>query len=806
METSLQDQQNIEQPQPEQPHGCLTAFLAAIIFGLVGLMGLMWIGAMLLGDVFGRSLVVNLGYAGVYALILIVPFASIAVFLKQERFALWRGIALMLALAGGHNGLIGLSTAAEQALMEPGLPNWLPSLLSILYSLAIIAAGRKRFLGKPAAGPLLLGIALGLIVPAGWLVIGALGTLVETSLSLFDAFSVALICAVLLASIFFYNQEMLTRKPIWSAVLVGGAFFAIQYGVLTVRGYWLQSAMLTTGMLLCGFVAGALLTLDERPDLPRLWWAVLAFLFAAFLLPFTLADAVEGEFMLDEMGAAWGPTIPAGLLLGLLLGTSMLFAHRWLVKIVKRPAIPAIFDVGALAVCAALYAGFGQPEMQPETFFVVMADQADTAFANDITDRNERVSAVYETLTEHAQTSQADLRDMLDAQGIEYTPYYLINGIEVVGDPILRLQIAARPDVARILNTPYARPLPSFVEPKSMSATTDLLEGLPWGIDKMDAELVWEQFGITGEGIIVGGADSGVDWTHPALHSRYLGSEGNHDYTWFDPWAGAGEPVDEMGHGTHTLGTVLGQGGIGVAPGAQWIACRNLGRNLGNPAYYLDCMQFLFAPYPQDGDPFTDGDPARGAHVVNNSWGCPPEEGCDAITLPVAITHLRNAGQMYVVSAGNEGPTCNTVGPPANADAAFSVGAIFEDGSIVFFSSRGPVLVDGSGRIKPDVVAPGWNTLSSVPGDGYGYGSGTSMAGPHVAGLVALLWSADPSLIGDIDRTEQIIESTAHYVSASDLCGGDNGEVNNIYGYGWVDAFAAVRKALVQLGISSSPD
>ncbi|MBN1427585.1 MAG: S8 family serine peptidase [Anaerolineae bacterium] len=795
METPLH-QQTVEQNQVDRPNGCLTIFLSAVVLVLTGSMGFLGLVASMLGDSFGRSLIVDLGYASFYALVLLIPFGLIAVFLKQERFALWRGIALALTLAGGHAGLMGLVLSADRALPEPGLPNWLPSLLSILYSLAIIATGRSRFLNKPAAGPVLLGLSLGLVVSASWLVVGAAGTLGEISLGLLDAFSMALICSVLLASIFFYDHEVLARHPTWSALLAGGVFCAVQYGVLAVRGYWLHSFMLSAGMLLFGVIAGGLLGLGKQPDTSRSWWSALAFFFVVFLLPLVLTDAVEGAFMIDEMGIAWGLTIPAGLLLGLAAGASMLLAHRRLNKIIEQPAIPAIFNVGVLAVCAVLHVSFGQGGIQPETFFVILAEQADTSFAADITDRDERVSAVYETLTGHAQTTQADLRAMLDSRGVDYTPYYLINGIKVVGDPILRAQIAARPDVDRILDNPYTRPLPPFVEPMSMPATVDSIDKLPWGIDQIDAELVWEQLNITGEGILVGGADAGVDWTHPALRSRYRGSEGHHDYTWLDAWSGENEPVDQSGHGTHTLGTVLGQDGIGVAPGAQWIACRNLARNLGNPAYYLDCMQFLFAPYPQQSNPFTDGKPTRGAHVVNNSWGCPPEEGCDATTFSLAVEHLRHAGQMVVVSAGNDGPTCNTVSPPANADAAFSVGAYAEDGSITFFSSRGPILSDGSGRLKPDVVAPGWDILSSVPGGGYAHGSGTSMSGPHVAGLVALLWSADPSLIGDIDRTEQIIRDTAHYVSASDLCGGDEGRANNVYGYGRVDAFAAVKKAL----------
>ncbi|MGH2524369.1 MAG: S8 family serine peptidase, partial [Anaerolineales bacterium] len=256
-----------------------------------------------------------------------------------------------------------------------------------------------------------------------------------------------------------------------------------------------------------------------------------------------------------------------------------------------------------------------------------------------------------------------------------------------------------------------------------------------------------------------------------------------------------------IGHGTHTLGSVLGRGvgagaPIGVAPGAEWFGCTNLARNLGNPAWYLDCMQFMLAPHPQEGDPLHDGDPARAAHVLNNSWGCPPWEGCDASALGPAVHALRAAGIFVSAATGNEGPLCSTVSDPiAIYDEVFSVGAVDEFGNLAFFSSRGPVTVDGSNRIKPDIVAPGMGVLSSLPGSTYGTNSGSSMAGPHVAGVVALMWSANPELIGDIDRTEQILVETARaYTGPLDECAGS--EIpNNDVGYGLLDAYAAVQAA-----------
>ena len=789
----------IPQPQkgvsPSRPHGCLTAFVIGVALLIPFAIGFAWIGGL-----FNPDALFLAGAAGVYALILLVPFSLIALGLRQEHLSLWRGVALTLALAGGHAALTGGLLALDVSLPWPGVPAAVSPLVSLVYGLVILLAGRRYFLNRPSAGPMLLGVGLGVLVSGGWVFVGAPGTLTEALLALLEAAASGLIAALLTASPFFYDRKTPAQHPFWAAVLAGATFTALTSGLLAARGYWLQGMMLGTALIPTGFIAGGLLTLDEKPDPRRLWWAALAFFFIVFLLPFGWTEGFEGEWMMEDMLSAWGPALGAELLLGLPVSIAVLAMRRRLVSLSRRPAIPLAFSGAVAALAAVLYVGFGRPGLQPDTFFVVMAEQADTSFAREIEDRTARVEAVYETLTTHALASQADLRAFLDERGVRYTPYYLVNGLEVEGSPFLRRQIEARDDVARVLNSPHARPLPSFAQPVNLGMLTlPKPDRLAWGVDEIDAEIVWEQPGTRGEGIIVGHADSGVDWTHPALHDQYLGvanGTGSHDYTWFDPWYGTTEPVDTGGHGTHTLGSILGADGIGVAPGAQWIACRNLARNLGNPAYYLDCMQFLFAPHPQNGDPFTEGDPTRGAHVTNNSWGCPPEEGCDGLTLAIAVEHLYNAGQMFVVSAGNDGPDCSTVDPPATAEAAFSVGAIDPSGTIAFFSSRGPVLVDGSGRVKPDVTAPGVSIVSAAPEGGYGEASGTSMAGPHVTGLVALMWSANPELIGEVDLTEAIITGTAHYIPAGNLCGGDDGERNNVYGYGRVDAWEAVEAAV----------
>ncbi len=454
---------------------------------------------------------------------------------------------------------------------------------------------------------------------------------------------------------------------------------------------------------------------------------------------------------------------------------------------------------GAWLVVIILFVTNGNLGFYGDRLFVILKDQADLSDVRQIQNIDERRTAAYKELTQFADESQEGLRDTFDTLGVDYTPYYLVNAMEVRGGTLVRLFLLTRPEVDRVIPSPRLRPAqPVDVLSLNYMFASQRTRRVQWNVSMIGADKVWDEFDVRGEGIVVGQSDSGVDVTHPDLKDSYRGKTEGDDYNWFDPWQGKSSPYDENGHGTHTLGTVLGQGGIGVAPGATWFACANLVRGLGNPALYLDCMQFMLAPFPQGGDPFVDGDPTRAADVLNNSWGCPEIEGCDPNALIAAANHLREAGIFIVVSTGNDGPNCSTVNAPLSLyDSVFSVGAIDQAGNVTEFSSRGPVTADGSNRMKPDIVAPGRDIYSALPGGAYGALEGTSMAGPHVAGVVALLWSADPSLIGDIDRTEQIIIDTAQPYTGSKSIGCFEGNVPNAgYGYGVVDVYAAVKEVL----------
>jgi len=452
---------------------------------------------------------------------------------------------------------------------------------------------------------------------------------------------------------------------------------------------------------------------------------------------------------------------------------------------------------------------------------VILREQADLSAAGRLLDREVRLRAVYDRLRSTARRSQAGLRRMLDRRGVDYRPFYVVNMVALRGDRDLVTDLAARGEVARIAANPRVRQ--SLPVPGADDLAPQTTADVEWNVARIGADDVWA-LGFIGEGVVVAGQDTGYDWDHPALVDQYRGTRGgtvSHDYNWHDAIhtdssdCGADSPVpcDDNGHGTHTMGTMVGDDGagnqIGVAPGAEWIGCRNMEEGVGSPATYAECFEFFLAPYPVGGDPFLNGEPGLAPHVINNSWTCPPYEGCDEearAVMEAVVETVRAAGIMVVASAGNQGYAgCSSVDdPPAIYDAAFSVGATDSSDVIAGFSSRGPVTIDGSGRLKPDVSAPGVSVRSSIPGTGYARLNGTSMAGPHVAGTAALVWSAVPQLIGDVTGTETAIAHAARPRTTADGCGGDGPDdvPNNTYGWGIVDALSAVERTVARAEVT----
>jgi subtilisin family serine protease len=612
-------------------------------------------------------------------------------------------------------------------------------------------------------------------------VLGAFGSLTDAILSLLAGLALGWLAALLMAST--TENRFLDAFGIGALLALLGSAIGYDGGQLILLAI-LPSFAFAIASLMPSRISAAILT---------------GLLVAAGLIFF---DPTELTIVLGDLFGIALMAVGFTVVVGVVVGLVALIIRSVAETNAESGVLRILSGIGALAawvIVIILFFTNGNRGFYGDRLFVIMKDQADLSSIRQITDIDERRTAAYETLVQVANESQADLRSTFDQFGVEYTPYYLVNALEVRGGTLVRLYLSTRPEVDRVIPSPRLRPTGSSEASALMSASGSqpAPTGVQWNVSMIGADRVWEEFGARGEGIVVGQSDSGADVNHPELKPTYRGNTSGDDYNWYDPWNGRPSPYDDGGHGTHTLGTIVGQNGIGIAPGATWFACANLNRNLGNPALYLDCMQFMLAPFPQDGDPFSDGDPTLAADVLNNSWGCPDLEGCDANALLYAANHLRDAGIFVVVSTGNDGPNCSTVNAPLSLyDSVFSVGAIDQGGNVAFFSSRGPVTADGSNRIKPDIAAPGVDIYSSLPGGNYGNNSGTSMAGPHVVGAVALLWSADPALVGDIDHTEQLlIQAADPYTGSQNGCFA--GTIPNAaYGYGILDVYEAVKEAL----------
>jgi serine protease AprX len=445
---------------------------------------------------------------------------------------------------------------------------------------------------------------------------------------------------------------------------------------------------------------------------------------------------------------------------------------------------------------------------QQAEFFVVLADQADLSGAATLPTKNDKGRYVRDALLNRSQATQGPILQLLRERGLEHQSFYIINAILVKGSREIAEMLAARPDVSRVEGNPLIQnSLPRPGAEADVSSQPGAPATIEPGIAYTHAPDVWA-LGFNGQNIVVASADTGVRWTHNALKPHYRGWNGvvaDHDFNWHDSIHSGGgvcgpnspQPCDDFFHGSHTTGTAIGADGgvnqIGMAPGAKWIACRNMDVGVGTPARYIECMQFFLAPYPVGGDP-SQGDPTKAPDITINSWGCPTSEGCAVNTLQAAVEAQAAAGIMMVVAAGNSGPSCSTtIDPPSFYAASYTAGALNTGtDTIASFSSRGPVTVDGSGRIKPDITAPGTSTrsASNSSDSAYTVASGTSMATPHIAGAMALLWSAIPSLQNQIDASRTALNDTAHFISST-LCGAA-GPPNNVFGWGRVDILAAV--------------
>jgi subtilisin family serine protease len=426
-------------------------------------------------------------------------------------------------------------------------------------------------------------------------------------------------------------------------------------------------------------------------------------------------------------------------------------------------------------------------------FWITFGQSADLTSASQIKDWNARGAAVVDALKKTADASQAAVRGQLDAAKVKYQSFYIVNAIKVTdGSTALAQTLAKRSEVSGILSPrQYSIPKPT---PGQQQAEINAVE---WGIAAIHADQVWSTFGDRGEGITVASVDTGVDYLHPALVGKYRGNLGNgsfdHNYNWFDPSHGcpSAAPCDNNGHGTHTMGTMVGDDGagnqVGVAPNAKWIEAAGCATCADTDL--LSSGQWIMAPTDLSGN---NPRPDLRPNIVNNSWGSTNGSLPTDPFYKQVVQGWRASGIFPAFSNGNSGPGCETSGSPGDYTESFSAGAFDINGNIASFSARGPGET-GTGLIKPNVSAPGVNVRSSLPGGAFGTLSGTSMASPHVAGTVALMMSAAPSLIGDLSAVEGILNNTAHDVS--DLSCGGTAANNNVWGQGKLDAFAAVDQS-----------
>lgn len=410
-------------------------------------------------------------------------------------------------------------------------------------------------------------------------------------------------------------------------------------------------------------------------------------------------------------------------------------------------------------------------------------------------------SALVSELKATSLQEQQEVKQYLEQEAVkgnveDIHSYYIVNGMAVTATKEVAEKVATFSEVEKVLPNEMRQ----LFTTKTKEAVTPESEvaNIEWNIQRVKAPDVWAM-GIDGAGTVVASIDTGVQWDHPALKEKYRGYDAltgqvNHDFNWFDATTGQTTPYDDLDHGTHVTGTMVGSepngaNQVGVAPGAKFISVKAFAANGGSDVDLLEAAEWILAPTDSEGNARVDMAP----DVVNNSWGGGP--GLDEWYRDV-VNNWRAAEIFPEFSAGNTTAT-NPGGPgsvasPANYPESFATGATDINNSVANFSLRGP---SPYGEIKPDISAPGVNIRSSVPGGGYEGGwNGTSMSGPAISGVAALLRQVNANLT--VEEMEQILLETAIPLTDTQY----PQSPNHGYGYGLVDAYEAVSSIMNGIG------
>ncbi|GLD97129.1 hypothetical protein PINS_up005812 [Pythium insidiosum] len=409
--------------------------------------------------------------------------------------------------------------------------------------------------------------------------------------------------------------------------------------------------------------------------------------------------------------------------------------------------------------------------------------------------RGEKINNLVNALKTNAEQAQKEVTALLakEADGNLFTRsenYWITNQVFIEGASVELIEkLLASPSIAEIAEEEVFQLYPIEVADTAASgpnnATTDhhrqLQSQNEYGVTKINAPQVWAR-GYNGQGVVVGHIDSGARYTHQAIRNNFRSA-----YGWFDPESKTATPYDRNGHGTHTIGTIVGAGGIGVAPGARWIACKGCRSSSCPESDLLACGQFMTCPTNTAG---TAQDCSQAPDLVSNSWG----GGQGSTSYKRVVDAWRAAGIVPVFAIGNSGPNCRTANSPGDLPNVIGVGATDANDRVASFSSKGPAV---TGLVKPDVSAPGVNTRSAWISSDSAYNSisGTSMATPHVSGAVALLLSARSSLTYDQIRSA-LTGTASKGVTTDRTCGAPSNGQTNEFGFGRIDANAAVSRAL----------